>query len=168
MAAALERPHSAQHEGRMPADGDAATLDIARGQAAARPRLLLVGLDVDSDSDAAGNASTNTVTVVDRAAHRARVQQRPLVVALARRQPPWSAHPLRDLLLGNRTDAHLDAQRRLVREICESAGWSARVLLVNAPFAWTQRGRHHRWQRQLATLARLLGAELLPPDPHQH
>lgn len=160
----LEHGRATSHPGDR-GDGDATNPRVQHGPASVRPRLLLVGLLVDApDQDAA----SDVVVVVDQAAQRARVEQRPLVVALARQRPPWSTNALLHVLVADRLDAELDAQRRTVHEVCELAGWSARVLLVTEPFAWTRRGRQRRWRQRLATLARLLGAELHPPAPPAH
>ncbi|MDF2976045.1 MAG: hypothetical protein K0S40_773 [Actinomycetospora sp.] len=169
MTTTLEHDSTIEHDrdtecgGSARPDHLAATLRAEREPARVRPRLLLVGLlDDDSDDD----ARTHAVDLLDRAAQRARADQRPLVVVLARQRLPWSTHAVLHVLAVDRIDAQLDALRQTVHQTCDRAGWSARILTIAEPLAWTRRGRHRRWHRRLATLAGLLGAELYPPPDH--
>ena len=139
-----------------------------RRKTSERPRLLLAGLLVDGEL-VDGELVDGDLAVVDQAARRARVEQRPLVVAVARPRPPWSTNALLHALVAERVEARFDDLRRAVDRVCGQAGWSARILPVGEPCTCTRRGRYRLWRRRLTALARLLDAELHPlaEPPHR-
>jgi hypothetical protein len=155
MFSTLERD-TAPPAGTYGAARDVPTPLDERRKTSERPRLLLAGLLVD------GELVEGDLAVVDEAARRARVEQRPLVVAVARPRIPWSTNALLHAIVADRADARFDDLRRAVHRVCAQAGWSARVLPVGEPCTCTRRGRYRLWRRRLTELARLLDAELHP------
>lgn len=106
------------------------------------------------------------------AARRARVENRPLVVAVARPRRAWTTDAAVHALAAERIAARLRTLQETAHHVCARANWKVtEVVIVVEPFASTRRGRRRAWCRRLAAFARSIDAELhpsgdtaIPPD----